>query len=351
MEQEFRLSGYTEYEMVTKNAEGEAEVHKLRADRYVADGGEQDNPFITQAPPVKITPSRAKPLQRDHKVYASIPDEQIGYRNINGELVPIHDERAMKIARMILKDVRPDVIVAQGDTLDFAELSRFAPDSDHFVGTIQASIDRAATWDAELAADHPHAEKVRLAGNHDRLTKFILKHTMALYGIKRGNATPEEWPLLSIPYLVRAEETGWNYVTGYPANEYQPEDDLVFVHGNKVRSGGSTAELMSKTYPERNVVFGHVHRQESHARTNYLGKYITAITFGTLARIDGIVPSFGNGVDERGQVVERYENWQRGIGIIRKFGVGKYLFETIPIHDDGAYYNGKHYQVDDETEV
>lgn len=306
-----------------------------------------EHDFISQAPPMRITPSRAKPEKRDHRVIVSIPDEQIGYRNIKGELHPIHDERAMRCARYLLKDIKPDVIVAQGDTLDMAELSRFAPDSDHFVKTLQPSIDRAAQWDAELAADHPNAEKIRLEGNHQRLTKFIMKHTAQLYGIKRSG---EELPVLSIPYLVRADETGWRYITGYPANEYRYADDLVFVHGDKVKSNGSTAEAMSKKYPERNVVFGHVHRQEMHTRTNHLGRYIVAATFGTLARIDGAVPSFGNGIDHKNQVVERFENWQNGVGVIRDYD-GEYTFEPIPIHDGVAYYRDKEYHVKhDEVE-
>jgi len=296
--------------------------------------------FITQAPPVRITPSRAKPVNRDHIVIASIPDEQIGYRNIDGELIPIHDERAMSVARMLLKDIKPEFIVAQGDTIDFAELSRFSPDSDHFQRTIQPSINRASLWDAELASDNPNSRRLRLEGNHQRLSKFILKNAMQLHNIKRANS---DTAVLSMPFLLRADETGWEYISGYPANEYRYADDLVFVHGSRVRSGGSTAELMSKTYPDRNVVFGHVHRQEMHTRTNHRGQYLTAATFGTLARVDGAVPSFGNGVDQDNQIVQNYENWQQGIGLIHDYGEG-YKFEPIPIHNGRAFYNGKVYE-------
>jgi hypothetical protein len=300
--------------------------------------------FITQAPPLKITSSKAKGVKRDTIDFGVIPDEQIGYRNIGGEYVPMHDERAMKAARMMLKDMQPDYLVAVGDTIDMPELSRFAPDSDHFFRTMQPAIDRASLWDAELAADNPTSTRIRLAGNHQRLNKFILKNAMQLYGLKRAG---EIEPILSIPYLVRAEETGWTYIEGYPANEFRPRvgnNNLVFVHGNKVRSGGSTAELMSKTYPERHVFFGHVHRHESHTRTNYLGEYLTAETFGTLARIDGIVPSYGNGVTDKGEVVPRYENWQQGIGKVSVHKSGEVTTQFLPIRNGVGYYNGKEYK-------
>jgi metallophosphoesterase superfamily enzyme len=327
------------WEAITKDNEGEAHVHTLHKYDHLPEVPK--DAFITQAPPIKITPSKSKPVERGHRLIAVLPDEQIGYRNIRGELIPLHDERAMSVARSILRDLRPDTIVGNGDTGDQAELSRFTPDSDHFIRTLQPTIDRQSRWDAELAADNPNAKRVRLAGNHDRLTKFILKNTMQLYGLRRANM-PEELPVLTIPYLVRAEETGWQYITGYPANEFRYADDLVFVHGNKVRSGGSTAELMSKTYQGRSVVFGHVHRHESHSTTDWKGNYHTAVSFGTLARIDGVVPSYGNGVDDHGNPVERYENWQNGIGVIYDYQ-DSYEFNFIPIINGVARYRGKQY--------
>lgn len=302
-----------------------------------------ENMFLREAPPIRITPSKTKGVKRDTVVFGVIPDEQIGYRNIDNEFVPMHDERAMKAARMMLKDMQPDYLIAVGDTIDMPELSRFAPDSDHFFRTLQPAIDRASLWDAELAADNPTATKVRLAGNHQRLTKFILKNAAQLYGLKRAG---EIEPILSIPYLVRAEQTGWTYIEGYPANEYAPRvgnNNIVFVHGDKVRSGGSTAELMSKSYPERHVFFGHVHRHEAHTRTNYLGEYITAETFGTLARIDGIVPSYRNGVTDKGEVVKKYENWQQGIGevTVHKSGIVSTAF--LPIHNGVGFWGDKEY--------
>lgn len=332
---------YGSWETVARDAEGNPHVFTLHRDTYKVRPVQPDieDLLIRRAPPLKITPSRAKRTETDHILIASIPDEQIGYRNINGEFIPMHDERAMRAARLLLKDLRPHFIVGQGDTIDMGEISRYDADSNHFAHTLQKSIDRAAEWDAELSADHPDAIKIRLAGNHDRLAKFVLKHAAQLYGLRRSG---EQQPVLSTAYLVRADETGWDYVTGYPAAEFQYKDDLVFVHGDKVNSSGSTAAKMSAAYPDRNVVFGHVHRHELHARTNHRGQYFTAATFGTLARIDGVVPSYHNGVTDDGRVVERYENWQQGIGLVRDYGT-VYGFEFVPIVDGIAYYNGRRY--------
>lgn len=327
------------YEGYIKNSDGEIETVTLESVTTRSQINEED--FISQAKPVRIPARRTKPVKRDHKRILVFGDEQIGYRDINGELVPTHDEGALSAVRALARAIQPDVIVGVGDTVDMPNLSRFSPDSDHFTNkTFQESLNRLHQWDAELRADNPDADIVRLTGNHNRLTKFVIDKAMALYGLKRANT---DVPVLTLPFLVRAEENDIQYITGYPANEYRYDEDLVFVHGNKVNSSGSTAARMTKDYPDRNVVFGHIHKAERHTTTNYLGKYLTAITFGTLSRIDGFIPSFGNGVDDNNEVVPQYENWQQACGIIDDYGDGNYQFTTVFIRDGSLQYEGKEY--------
>jgi hypothetical protein len=305
-----------------------------------------ENPFIRQAAPVKITPSKVKPVNRDYEIIGVFGDNQTGYRRINEELVPIHDERAMKVARMIFRDLQPETIVNVGDCIDLAGQSKYEPDSNHFTNTLQASLDRVHSYYAELRADNPNAKIVEVDSNHNvRLGKFVIKQAMDFYGLRRANA-PGEWPILTYPYLARLDEVGVEWISGYPAAEYWHSDDLLFIHGREVRSNGSTAELYSKKNPDTNLVFGHVHRQEAHTRTTRQGKYLTAITFGALAKNDGHVPSYGNGVTDRGEVVKHQENWQQGIGVIKDYGDGHYQFDTVHIQDGRAFYNGKEYKAD-----
>lgn len=333
---------YGTYQMLAKDEEGVPQIFTLERDskkvRPLPEG--MDNPYIRQAPEMQITPSRAKRAERvGVQVIAVIPDEQIGYRYINGEYVPTHDEKAMSAARNVMKLMKPDILVAVGDTLDFPTFSKYPADSTHFIPqTTQMAIDRAAQWHAELAADHPEATKISLAGNHDeRLTNYVLKNAREVSGLRRGMATPDEWPVLSIQYLLRAEETGWNYITPYGAS-WSPDGETVFTHGDVVRSNGSTAEAMSKRYPNQNVFFGHVHRHEAHTRTNHEGQTHIAETFGTLARIDGAVPSVGNLVDARGEIVPRYENWVQGLGRVAIFESGAISSEFVEIYDGIAHY-------------
>lgn len=303
--------------------------------------------LIRQGPSIRIASSKRKPVQRDYELIAFIPDEQIGYRDIDGELVPTHDEAAMNAARLLLRFLQPDYVYANGDGLDLPNFSKYPKDSRHFTPrTIQASIDRATQWNAELTEATPNAQRVRMSGNHDiRLSSYILRNAEEVYGIRRGSLTGEHVgdPLLTIANLTRAEELGWTHVSEYPG-EFVHKDDLVIVHGNKVNSSGSTAATMSKLYPDRNVVFGHVHRRELHTRTHWTGKTVTAASFGTLARTDGMVPSYHSAVNEvTDQPRKVQENWAQGIGLVEDYGNGEYNFIFIAITKGVLSYQGKEY--------
>ena len=116
--------------------------------------------FEYQAEPARITPSRAKAPKREHKVYFAYGDAQIDYRNIDGELIPIHDERAIDVALQLAKALRPELIVNLGDNVDLSNLSRFKKDSDHFFRTLAPSFQRAHDIYAQLRSDNPDAQIV-----------------------------------------------------------------------------------------------------------------------------------------------------------------------------------------------
>lgn len=324
-----RISKRKEYQGFIKNNDGEIETVDLASTTYRPELDPLD--FVSQAPPLRITPSRANKLPRPDVVtrYISIPDSQIGYRDTPEGFVTLHDENVIQVARLAIKALQADVLVLQGDTIDLPELTRFDPDSNHFTPrTLQMGIDRTARFKGELRADNPNADIHELEGNHEmRLGRFVLKHAMMLHGITRAGGNT---PVLSYAYLTRNDDLRITYHDGYPANEYQAEDDLIFIHGKEVASNGSTAKKYSDKYPDTNVVFGHVHRHEVHTRTNRRGIPYTSATFGTLASIQGEVPSYGNGVTHRGRPAHTIENWQQGFGVIDKYKNG-YNFRYIPI--------------------
>lgn len=336
------------YEVVTKDAEGEAHVHRLyKHSTKVRPGSEDATENYPQATPAKITPSRRKPAVRDHKVLFVFSDAQIDYRRLpNGELLPIHDERAIRIGHMICKDVQPDEIINTGDTVDLAGLSHFPADSNHFQRTMGPSFQRAHDMYAQYRADNPRAKITEVDSNHNtRLKKFFLKNAGELYGFQRPNT--DDYPMFTYPYMANLKPLNINWVSGYEAAQYEygaeyGRPPIIFKHGMTSVSNGSTASKESRANPENHVVRGHSHRAETAYRTTRSGEYLASIVVGTTCKITGEVPSYYSAVDDYGEVVKQQENWQQGVLVIRDYE-GDYEFQHIMIRDGKANFNGKVY--------
>lgn len=331
------------WEMMHKNSENEAEVTTLHKYSHIT------SEAFPPATPARITPSRRKPVERDYNSIFVFGDAQIDYRRVidhdtgKEELVPVHDERAMEVARFICRDLRPGTIVNLGDTVDLAALSRFKPDSDHFHRTLGPSFQRVHDMYAELRADNPDARIVEVDSNHNtRLKDFMLKNMPAMYGVRQAGAKEGDYPVMSYPYLANLNHVGVEYISGYGAAEFEYADDLAFIHGTMSTSNGSTAAKLSKANPDRNIVQGHAHRAETHHRTTRLGKQLGAYVVGALCHTTGQVPSYHSAIDDRGQVVRYQEDWNQSVMHIRDYGNG-YQFDHILIHDGQANYNGRHY--------
>jgi hypothetical protein len=334
----------SEWESLIKNADGEAEIHTLH--KYVPD----TLPNFQPATPAKITPSRRKATEREHKTLYVFSDAQIDYRRLeDGSLVPIHDERALAIGAMICKDIRPDEIINLGDTVDLASLSHFAPDSDHFQRTLGPSFQRAHDYYAQLRADTPWAKITEVDSNHNtRLKKFMMHYAPEMYGLKRAGGAEDEYPVFSYPFLANLGHLGVDWISGYGSAEYVYGVDydtppIVFRHGISSVSSGSTAAKESRENPSVNVVRGHSHRIETAYRTTRAGQYLASIIVGASCRTTGEVPSYHSAVDDRGGVVHYQENWQQSVLVIEDYE-GQYMYYHIPIHDGRAFYQGKMYE-------
>lgn len=336
------------YQSLTKNDLGQAEVHDLMGIQFNpkwAEGPEW--PVVQPGPSIKLPVRKVTQSNTEgYKVAVILPDMQIGYyRNADGSLEPTHDEEALSISMAIIKKLRPDRIIMVGDNLDFPEFGKYRL-SPAYAITTQASIDRATTLCAELRAAAPEAVIDWISGNHEeRLVNFILDNAKVSFGLRRGN-TPDSWPCLSVPYLCRFNDYGVNYVAGYPAGQVWINQRLKVIHGNKVRSNGSTAHAYLND-SKVSVIYGHIHRREwaERSREDWDGaKTIMAASPGTLARCDGAVPSTKGGMDLDGRPMTIVEDWQQGLAVVSyEDGEGAFWYEQIPIHNKTAFFRGKVY--------
>lgn len=296
------------------------------------------------ATPARITPSRRKPVERDHNVLLVFGDMQIDYRRIDDDLIPIHSEPSIQAMIQFARDLQPDELINLGDTVDLSSLSRFSKDSDHFYRTLGPSFQRIHDIYAQLRSDNPDAKITEVDSNHHkRLTDFVLKQVPDFYGVKQAGADPDEYPVFTYPYLANLKHVGVNWVGGYGAAEYQYKDDLTFIHGQFAVSNGSTAAKLSKANPDRNIIQGHKHSMELHYRTTRVGKYLAAMVVGALCRTDGVVPSYHSSINEVGNPVHYQEDWQQSLALVEDYGEGQYQFIHIPIVDGKIQFRGREY--------
>jgi hypothetical protein len=338
----------SEWQGLTKNENGEAEVHNLNGVSMVISPKWESGPewpVIQQGPPIKLPVAKvSKEKASDWKEAVILPDMQIGfYNSIDNVLQPTHDPVAIDCAIDLVASVKPSKVVMHGDNLDLPELGKYRL-SPAFQRTTQAAIDYATQMVARLRAAAPDAEIIWLAGNHEeRLVNYILDNASAAFGLKRGNK-PDEWPVLSVPYLCRFDDFKIKYIPGYPAGYYWINEKLKIIHGTRVKSNGSTAHMYLSN-EKTSVLYGHIHRREwaELTRDDYDGpKTILAASAGCLARCDGAVPSTKGGIDLDGRPMTVTENWQQGLAVVTyKDGDEPFHLEMIPIRDGSMFYRGK----------
>lgn len=304
--------------------------------------------IIQRGPEIKLPKNTSSPRAAEtFKTCVVVPDIQFGYyRNKEGQLEPTHDEEAISVALGVIKHLRPELIVCVGDNLDLPEMGKYVTYPSYAL-TTQATIDRATTFCAEMRHAAPNAQIVWLAGNHEeRMPKYIVQNAGAAYGLRKGN-TPDSWPVMSVPYLCRMEEFGVEYRPGYPASDIWVNKKLRIIHGDRVKSSGSTAHVYLNA-EKSSVIYGHIHRIECAFKTreDWDGpRTIMAASPGCLARIDGAIPSTKGGVDLDGRPLTRHENWQQGLGIVmyEDDGDHKFSYECMPIYSGWGMFRGKEF--------
>jgi hypothetical protein len=338
------------YQMGYKDEDGEAQTKDLVSISYKPrqDVTELIEAFVP-ATPAKITPSKRKAIKRDYDTLFVFSDLQMGFREYDGEQHAIHDERAMEVARLICRDVQPKIIVNLGDTVDLSSLSKFKPDSNHFMNELGTSFQAIHDYYAKLRSDNPNAEIKEVSSNHNqRFVDAVLKNFPDMYNVKQAGATEEDWPVLSYPYLANLKHLGVEWIGGYPGGVYEHGKEydapsILLAHGTENTQNGTTAAKIMKNKPETHNVQGHDHTRQSCCHTLRNGRVLRTIVVGALCRVTGEVSSYKSSVDDRNHPVRIQENWQQGVLVIRDYKNGEYEFTEIAIENGKAKYNGKEY--------
>lgn len=333
-----RVDKASVWEGFYKDSDGEAQkvtLHGLSVKAF----NEPDWPVVQQAKPVSVKPRRANPVTGSARTALLVPDSQIGY--IGDEAM--HDEAALDIVVSLAAAPEVTDIVLLGDMLDLAGMSRFGGPPT-LTQRVQPALDRMHEWLAQIRAAAPLASIAYLEGNHEaRMARTLAANAAEAFGLRRANV-PESWPVLSPPYLLRLDELGIAYHGGYPAGAVWLRDDIKILHGKR-----TSAERASKdNIAGVSQFFGHSHRLEvkSNTREGRGGSVLASlhVSCGTLARVDGVVPSYGSGTDDAGLPVRSVEDWQAGC-VLLSFDADDVgvlpTVELVPFHNGTAVWRGR----------
>lgn len=287
--------------------------------------------FISQAPPIRITPSKRKPATSAYQ------ERIMAFGDIH---FPFQNKQSLALATLACREMQPDTILLMGDNLDNAMFSRFETRSE-WIGSTQRGIDEYAEFLGQLRADNPLASIIWHEGNHDlRQGRAIRNYNGEVSGIKRAG---EALGALSLGFLLRCGELEVELVEGYPTSEYWHGNNLKSHHGHVTNSNGFAG---SKTIQTETVstITGHTHQIGMVAKTFRIGREeqtIYAIEAGTFAD-PSLIPSGKFATDAQGNQLRQSHNWQTGMPYILRDEemVVPYLF---PIQGNVIDMFGKKY--------
>lgn len=263
---------------------------------------EPAKPALTPAKPRPIVVSERRPKGSGMRLLL-IPDCHVGHREADeGELVPLHDRRAMACYLEVARGFVPQIVIVLGDLLDLAAFGKYLVDPT-MKNVAQFAIQEAHDFLAELREATPKARIVYIEGNHEvRIRNHLRMASPEATYLARANETE---PVLSVPYLLRLADLRIEYVGEYQRHLWI--DGIRIMHGHLVGSkGGLTAAKMLDAY-DGSAVCGHTHRLEVAYRTVHTSdgpRLQWAMSCGTGARLDSVVPG------------SHYPDWQQGFGVV-----------------------------------
>lgn len=281
-----------------------------------------------------------------------IPDAHIGWWEVDGQFIPMHDENVLNIAIQIARDDQPDTIIWNGDPTDFAEYGRFKQPQT-LKNTTQRSMLTLYLYLEALRKSCPAANIKVSPGNHGVRLQNLLNEVFPGFNARPAD-DPEGYPAFSIPNLASFKSLDVEYIDKYPADEEWVTDGFKIIHGDIAQTKTRTASALLDR-DRTSIALGHIHRRMREARTiptRNGAEVIEAVSFGCACDIQGNVPSGKAPVNFDGRPQKRVENWQHGLGKVLSFEGQRYATtQQIEIHTFEQYrtvHNGKVYYPDPE---
>lgn len=213
--------------------------------------------------------------------------------------------RAHEALLKIVKKIKPSLVVANGDVLDGARISRHDPSGLDPTPTLGEELHIAKLHMAELARACSGSKRYFTLGNHDsRLSRYLAIHAPEMDGVDGSR--------------LDHHILGWTFCMALDVN-----DDVVIRHAFR---GGIHATYNNTLHDGRTIVTGHLHAQMVRPFTDARGTR-WGVDLGCLA--DPSWPQFN-------YTIAATKNWRSGFAVL-EFRGGKLLPpQLVTVLDDGS---------------
>lgn len=242
----------------------EAAVRRFRARHGLATPRPEDLEIVTGAKSIEWGFGAAQPVEPAGGDYELV---MVG----SDMHFPYQDDRVINGFLSLIKTVRPDRVILNGDINDYFQLSRFNTGFER-MDTLQDEIDQANEFRRRVRRAAPNAIIDETEGNHDnRLRTYVAHQSRAMQSLRALR------PDSLIPY----DELEINW---HPGCGFLLRDDFLVKHGTAYSSTPGGTARAEFNLNGISGISGHVHRHEQTARHSY-GSACWTVS-GTMSRLD-----------------------------------------------------------------
>jgi predicted phosphodiesterase len=240
--------------------------------------------------------------------------------------LPHEDPKAVAVALDLVRSIKPDSVILNGDVLDCYEVSKFyQPGVGGHTGGFHGEMEMGRAFLESLRRALPRSKRVTyIEGNHEfRLRNYLANQAPALRGVN-GLSIPEQLDLadLGVEYVPTPGERWFStYV--------EVRDDFLVGHFNKTsKHAAYVAKGLVDDYGV-SLVTGHNHSAGRHERLHHRGLVIGQ-EGGCLCKLD---PPYMKPL-----------NWRQGVTVVHLETGETPHIEFVPIENGRLWYGGRLYR-------
>jgi predicted phosphodiesterase len=302
-----------------------------REDGIVLPGYSYKNREVEEITEEKCADSAIEVEYSTKKDYLNSYPKQIGIEVTNGYVVVFSDAHynpslpitvAHKALVAVCKELKPKVVVANGDIVDLAQVSTHGRIGYSKVYSVKDELDfaRDRLQEVKEACDRA-TQFIYTIGNHDvlRYDTFLAKHAGQFAGLKGFKFQDQiDWPVC-LEIVVNKDISAIPTLIKHRMGSSS-------LHSNYINAQKSLI----------NTVNGHNHKLRVSSITDYFGKARYGVETGTLSDIHG------NQFFDYCEGGQSQNNWESGFVVLQYDGKGNLLPpELITVLDGRAFWRGK----------